>query len=209
MSLFSDEFKKALVQEIQKIESVSGVELVIVVARSSANYIYINLIAGIVFSFLTHTYTMFSDFEFSDEVMYFSNIIAFLVGFVLFFIPLLARFFIPKNVLYRNVEIYGRALFQKGKIYETQTRQGLLIYLSNFERRVLVLEDKNVALRIPIHEMKIIKNNLNSIFHPFSRNKTAENFLLELTKLKDVCAKFIPITKDDVNELPDDMEIIL
>ncbi len=209
MSLFSSDFKKILVQEIQKIESVSGVEVIIVVARSSANYIYINLVAGVLFSFLVHTYTMFSDFEFSDETIYLSNIIAFLVGFFLFLIPFLARFFIPKGTLHRNVEIYGRALFQKGKIYETQTRQGILIYLSNFEKKVLLLEDKNVTLRIPIHEMKILKKNFNLVFHPFSHKKTAENFLLALEKLKDTCAKFIPITEDDVNELPDDMEILL
>lgn len=209
MSLFSDEYKKSLISKIKEIESVSGVELVIVVARSSASYIYLNLISGIFFSFLTFTYTVFTDFEFSDEVLYFSTLVSFFVGFILMFIPFLARFFVKRETLTRNVEIYGRALFQKGKIYETKTRQGILIYLSHFERKVLVLEDKNVSLRIPIHELKIMKNNLNSVFHPFSRKKTAANFLSELNKLKDLCAKFIPITQDDVNELPDDMEIIL
>lgn len=209
MSLFSNEFKQRLIEEIKSIESVSGVEVVIVVARHSANYIYVNLFGGIFFSFLTFTYTMFSDFEFSDEVLYFSTLLSFCIGFLIMYIPLLSRFFIRRETLIRNVEIYGRALFQKGKIYETQTRQGILIYLSNFERRVLIIEDKNVALRIPLHELKVAKNSFNTIFHPFSRAKTAENFLSELAKLKTLCAKFIPITEDDVNELPDEMEIIL
>ncbi|MCX8000037.1 MAG: hypothetical protein N3A69_13970 [Leptospiraceae bacterium] len=209
MGLFSEEFKKHLVSEIKKIESVSGVEVVIVVAKSSASYIHLNLLGGIFFSYLTLTYTMFSDYEFSDEVLYFSIIIAFFIGFLILYIPFLARLLVKRETLIRNVEIYGRALFQKGKIYETQSRQGILIYLSNFERRVLVLEDKNVSLRIPIHELKLIKTNFNHIFHPFSQTKTTENFLRELNKFKDLCAKFIPVTKNDVNELPDDMEIIL
>lgn len=209
MSLFSKEFKKKLIEKIGEIESLSGVEVVIVVARKSANYIYLNLLGGIFFSFLSLTYLMFTPVEFPDEIVYIGTILGFIIGYLLLLIPDIARLFVSKKTLQRNAEIYGRALFQKGKIYETETRQGILIYVSNFEKTTLFLEDKNVMKRIPFYELNIIKERLNCIFDKYSSHKTAQNFLLELDNLKQISAKFIPITEDDVNEIPDDLEILL
>jgi uncharacterized membrane protein len=209
MSLFSKDFKNKLIEKIGEIESVSGVEVVVVVARHSANYIYMNLAGGIGFGLLGLTYLMFTPEEFPDEYVFFGTLIFFAIGFLLFFIPLFIRFFIPKETLKRNAEIYGRALFQKGLIYETFTRQGILLYLSNLENTVVVIEDKNVTKQFPLHELKILKERFNLIFHPFSNKKTAENFLTEMNNLKEISAKFIPITEDDINEIPDDLEILL
>lgn len=209
MKLFSKDFKSKLIEKIGEIESVSGVELVVVVARQSANYIYINLTGGLGFCFLALTYFMFTPEEFPDELVYIGTILGFGIGYLLFLIPTIARFFLSRDVLKRNAEIYGRALFQKGQIYETDTRQGIVIYVSDFEKSVIMIEDKNVTKKIPIHEIKILRERLNLIFDKYSNHKTGLNLLSELDNFKNIVAKFIPIAEDDVNEIPDDLEILL
>ncbi|MCB1177596.1 MAG: hypothetical protein KDK36_08475 [Leptospiraceae bacterium] len=72
-----------------------------------------------------------------------------------------------------------------------------------------MVEDKNVIKRMPFQELQDLKEKFNSIFVPFSSSKTAENLLDSMNKLAEVSAKFIPIEPDDVNEIPDDLEIIL
>jgi uncharacterized membrane protein len=209
MSLFDKGFRSKLVEEIGRIEKNSGIEVVTVVARNSANYIYINLASGAFFSFSGLTYMMFAPDEFTDEWIYMYTLISFCLGFLLMFVTPLARFFVPEKTLQRNAEIYARALFQKGKIYETDTRQGVLIYISSFEQKVIVIEDKNVTKRIPFQELQDLKKLFGASFEPFSLSKTSSNILSAMQKLSEISAKYIPIEPDDVNEIPDDLEILI
>ncbi len=209
MGLFDKKFRSKLVEEIGRIEKVSGIEVVAVVARNSASYTYINLASAAFFSFSGLTYMMFAPDEFTDEWIYAYTLISFCIGFLLMFITPLARLFVPDKTKQRNSEIYARALFQKGQIYETDTRQGILIYVSSFEEKVILIEDKNVTKRIPFQELQDLKKLFSSSFDSFSSSKTSSNILAAMQKLSEVASKYIPIEPDDVNEIPDDLEILL
>lgn len=209
MNLFSKEFRNKLTEKIGLIESVSGIEPVIVAARKSADYTYLNLCSGIFSAASVFTFMIFDPEVFEDELIYFATLAGFALGFLIFYIPVFARLFVQKKTLLRNAEIYARALFQKGKIYETESRQGLLIFISLFERAVIVIEDKNITKKIPINELNLLKERLSLSVHWFSSARTAENIFKELDSLKTSAEKYIPVSKDDVNEIPDDLEIVL
>ncbi|MCB1143505.1 MAG: hypothetical protein H7A24_11550 [Leptospiraceae bacterium] len=209
MKLFSKEYRIQLNRMIGEIEKVSGVEVVIVVGKKSANYLYIHLISGVLLSFAFNCYQMFIDIEIADEVIFVSTVLSFVVGYLLMYIPGLSSLLIPKEILRRNAEIYARALFQKGKIYETNTRQGILLYVSLFEKTIMMIEDKNVASRIPFHVIQAQKKEFDSLFQGIWNLKFPEEFLNSLNRFKATAEKYIPVSKNDVNEIPDDLEIIL
>ncbi len=206
--LMPKNFRDRLTDKITEIESVSGVETVITVSENSGDYQYLNLFSGIFSGLGTFTYTMFSPEFFPEEWIYFSSLIGFGIGYLLFFIKPLAGVFVPKNRLKRNAEIYARACFQKGKIYETSSRQGILIYISLFEKTAVIIEDRNASLKVPLNEWNLLKDKFQSAFHPFSKNRTEENILRELNVFQDVMKKYIPDSKER-NEIPDNLEISL
>ena len=120
----------------------------------------------------------------------------------------LAAMFVSKEKLGRNTEIYARACFQKGKIYETSSRQGILIYISMFERTSVLIGDRNASLKVPVNEWNLLREKFQKVFHPISRKKTEENILLELSLFQDIMKKYIP-ESGEINEIPDGLEIFL
>lgn len=204
----SRRFRERLTEKITEIESVSGAETVITVSENSGDYQYLNLFSGIFFGLSAFTYTMFSPEFFPEEWIYFSSLIGFGLGYLFFFLKPLAAMFVSKEKLGRNAEIYARACFQKGKIYETASRQGILIYISMFERTSVIIGDRNASLKVPMNEWNLLREKFQKVFHPFSRKKTEENILLELNLFQDIMKKYIP-ESGEINEIPDDLEIFL
>jgi putative membrane protein len=209
MNLLKKEFRDKIGEFVGKIEKQSGVEVVVAITAKSGNYSYIGLIAGILFCFAALGLTVFSEEEWDDEFILLFPLIGFAIGYLLFSISSFASFFVPKKVLKRNVEIYGRAAFQKGKIYETASRQGILIFISLFEKEIIVLEDKVVSKRIPFDKISEFKNNFNAVFRKFPDGKASERILSSFESMIPICAKYIPIEANDINEIPDDLEIVL
>ncbi|MDX1960691.1 MAG: hypothetical protein SFU98_19120 [Leptospiraceae bacterium] len=209
MRLLSDEFKKKLTETIVKIENNSGIEVVVAIGKKSGNYLYVPLLAGAILNFGVFTYAMFTDEEFDDLLIYMASILTFCIGFGIFSIPYLASFFVPSSIKKRNTEIYARALFQKGKIYETVSRQGILVYVSQFEKEVVVVEDSGVFKRIPLDKLTKLKDSFLGIFSYFPSFNTGTRLLSSLESIIPICKEFIPREENDVNEIPDDLEITL
>ncbi|HNH07263.1 MAG TPA: hypothetical protein PK683_02080 [Leptospiraceae bacterium] len=204
----SRRFRERLTEKITEIESVSGAETVITVSENSGDYQYLNLCSGIFFGLSAFTYTMFSPEFFPEEWIYFSSLIGFGLGYLFFLVKPLAAMFVSKEKLGRNTEIYARACFQKGKIYETSSRQGILIYISMFERTSVLIGDRNASLKVPVNEWNLLREKFQKVFHPISRKKTEENILLELSLFQDIMKKYIP-ESGEINEIPDGLEIFL
>ncbi len=209
MSILSKDFRDKLSNFIGNIEKKSGVEVVVAIAPKSGNYIFIPLIVSLVFISLGISFTVFSDEEFDDEWLVFIPLIFGAIGFLISSIPILHSILTPKNIKIRNTEIYARASFQKGNIYETVSRQGILIYISIFENEIVFLEDKVVLKRIPFDELSKMKSNFKTVFKSFPDGKSSERLNFALESMIPICEKFIPIEANDVNEIPDDLEIIL
>lgn len=64
-------------------------------------------------------------------------------------LPSLARLLIPSARLEGEVEQYARGCFLEREIFGTRERTGILVLVSLFERRVVVLPDTGLAGRLP------------------------------------------------------------
>ncbi len=207
MKRFNEDFKSKLYETIEDIENNSLVEIVSIIKAKSGNYRDISLWVASAFMFFTASWLMFSKFEVGVYYIYLITVVSFIIFYLLteLFKPF-KRLFISKKRLARNVEIYGRAIFQKGGIRFTNERIGVLIYLSLFEKQVFILPDRGALTSVPDEEWQEMNKRFQTIF---SQKNLAEAFIIELKKCKDIFSEYILPIENDINELPDDLEVDL
>ncbi len=207
MKRFNEDFKTKLYETIEDIENNSLVEIVAVVKAKSGNYRDISLWFALIVMFLTSSFFMFSPIEFDPYLMYVFTFLAFISAYLIAeLFKGLKRLFIKKSRLIRNTDIYTRAIFQKGGIRFTNEKIGVLIYVSLFEKRVKLLADRGAFTLVPNELWSQMKKDFNRIF---DKDNAAEAFIEELKKTKAIFAEFILPIENDINELPDDLEVEL
>ena len=207
MKRFNKDFKAKLYETIEDIENNSLVEVVAVVKAKSGNYRDISLWFAAIFMFSTYSFFMFSPPEFGVYFIYFFSLLSFFLGYLIAeLIKPLKRILTKKKRLIRNTDIYARAIFQKGGIRFTNEKIGVLFYVSLFEKRVKIIADRGAFTLVPNEFWRQFKNNFNTIF---KTDNPADAFISELKKTKDIFAEYILSIENDINELPDDLEVEL
>ncbi len=204
---FDQSFKTKLYDGVKKIESNSQAEAVVMIKQRSGAYtVYAIATAGIVFA-LALTYFMLSPIEYDPYAMFATSLVVAAVVFLAFrFFPTLYRLVVPKKVREKNVEIHARAIFQKAQMYKTIANSAFLVYYSLVEKKAVFLADYGVTLNTPQEEVSAIEIMLNDAFNA----KSPKAAILDaLEKIAPIMAKYMPITGDDINELPDDLDIEL
>jgi len=208
LSDFNEQFRTRLYNTIKEIENQSVAEVVVIIRPSSSFYRDIALWSGFVLQVIITMFMLFSPIVFDPYVISFTSLLSFLIGFLLVsVINPIKRLLVPTKQKNRAVELYARALFQKGKIYYTKRHTGLLIFVSLFERKVFFVPDIGVITAIPEHILKEIENKFNNIFN--GDDFVTEALLRELVELKILLSEFLPPVENDINEIPDDLEIEL
>jgi len=207
MKQFDEAFKTKLYKTIELIENNSLIEIVVIIKAQSGKYRDIPFLAGIVFSFLLYTFFMFSPFNFDVFMIYVFTLLSFFAVYGLFSsIPFLHSLLIKKSRKQKAAEIAARAIFQKGGIRFTNDKIGTLIYVSYFEKQVYILPDRGAKNSVPEEEWETINKNFQSIFN--SQN-IADELINQLANCKDMFYKYIPPIENDINELPDDLDVEL
>lgn len=207
MKRFNEAFRTKLYDTIQDIEENSLIEIVVIIKPQSGTYRDIPLWGGILFSFLLFTFFMFSPFEFNVFLIYVFTVLSFFGIFTLLnAVPEIYAGIIPTKRKKRNVEINGRAYFQKGGIRFTSKRIGTLFYFSLYEKTALILPDRGAETAIPAEDWEKLNQDFQAVF---SASNVPEAILKSLAASKSLFSCYIPPVENDINELPDDLNIEL
>lgn len=204
---FNQDYKTELYKTIEDIENNSLVEIVVIAKGKSENYRDVSMWFGVGFLAVVYSFFMFSHFEFDVFLIYFFTLLSFFLGYFLhFLIDPLRRLSIKKARMKKNVEINARAIFQKGGIHHTGEKIGILFYVSIFERMIYILPDRGAETSIPEDEWTKIRTDFDEVF---SKENPANAIIEELTKCKSVFNRYIPPIENDINELPDNLDVEL
>jgi len=205
MKEFNDDFKSKLYETIEDIENNSLVEIVAIIRGSSGKYRDISLWVAVSFMFITSSFFMFSPFEFDVYMIWLFTFVAFVLAYFLTeIIKPFKRLFVSKKRMKRHVNLYGRAIFQKGGIRFTNEKIGVLFFLSVFERQVIIIPDRGAYTAVPAEYWQQFENDFQTIFDD---GNIADAFIRELKKTKHIFAEHILPIENDINELPDNMEV--
>ena len=199
-------FQTQLWEAVKFIERNSQAEVVVVVRAHAANYHAIPLTWGTVSAWLMHTYLVFAPEFFADWWLYCAPMLTFTCFYGLAHLPWIIRLSSRRSSMQKNVEIMARALFQKGGIHHTQTKVGLLIFIAELEQQVYLLPDSGLEIALPAAEWQSLRTEFQQIFNTRQPHIA---LLGQLEKTATIFSHYLPAQANDINELPDDMEIDL
>lgn len=98
-------------------------------------------------------------------------------------LPPFARWFIPSMRREAEVDQYARSLFLEREMFRTSNRAAVLLLVSLFERKVVILPDSGVATRIPPPRLAEVVTRMASYL---SRGERLQALMNGLAGLQDL-----------------------
>jgi putative membrane protein len=197
--ILSQSERNALAELVTEVERHTAGELVTVVLRRSASYAAhrIGWAAGVALLLAAGLHLILPDFPTMDllgaEALGLAAVYA-LLGYT----PAL-RLLVPRRAQRQATSDYSKRLFVELGVTETRDRSGVLIVLSEFERRVEILGDRGIHEHLGAEAWQALVGNLVA---SIKRGRAAEGLRSVIESLgRELSSKFPP-RADDVNELP-------
>ncbi|HZY83120.1 MAG TPA: hypothetical protein VFE50_26555 [Cyclobacteriaceae bacterium] len=215
MSLQS-RFSKADLERIKAAvfdaESKISGEIVPVFVESSGRYTIANYRGAMIASISTFLTIIFLDryapqFAIYDPLII---LIVFLVSGILgafatnFFIPL-KRLLVTQQQLDSSTRVRAERAFLEQEVFATRERTGILIFVSFFEREVMVMADKGISKVVEQREWDAL---VRIIIDGIRRNQLVEGLEGAIKRSGEILLeKGFLRAEDDINELGDDLRI--
>lgn len=197
MKEISSEFKTQLYDAVKNIESVSSVEAVAIIKKKSGDNSLMSLILAIFVGAIAYILGLRGNLAF---------VLSLALLLICHFYP---RFYMPiygQKTLRHFAEVYARATFQKGNMCNTKDRTAFLIYCSYIEKQTVLIFDQGILDNVPKQELSKMENDFQNIW---KAKDFKEELINQMNKSKEVFGAFLPIKPDDINELPDDLDVQL
>jgi putative membrane protein len=204
-TFLSQNEREKITAAVQAAERKTAGEIVPMVVSSSYHYPVSDILAAVTFSFplaIGLTYVL--------GTMYWSgsqNMWMFIISFALCYaglhvllkkLPQLKRLFISQAEIEEEVnEAAITAFFQQG-LYRTREETGVLIFISVFERKVVVLADRGINARVDSGAWdEVVHHIVRGI-----KNRQQANALCEAVEMVGgILEQHFPVKEDDTDEL--------
>ncbi len=141
MELLSEQDKQAVSEAINRAETGTSGEIVFALTDASARYLEASFQGALVFMAAACAVYLALPLQHSIKALLWTETIAFASSFAVLAYWPWRRWFIPKREMARRVHDAAMMEFYSSGLYRTRDANGVLIYLSLLERRVVVLGD--------------------------------------------------------------------
>lgn len=199
-SLLSEADASKVEAAVTRVERSTAAELVVAVLPRSADHLRGRLLVSVAWAFAS----AFAVLEFAPQRASVWALLAELaVGVVSFFglgwAPL-HRFLISPAAGERAVHARAFQLFAERGLYGTQGRTALLIFVSELERRVVLLGDAAIHAQLGQSGWDV---EVQRLIARIRERRLCEGLLEVIAELEPRLAAAAPPVPNDVNELPD------
>lgn len=200
---YSDQAKRSTRASVQSAEARTSAEVVVAVRKRSGRYGVLAYHFGVGFAASVVTYLLVAPAVYGVGAIALDGILAFLLGSLLAAnLDTLLRALSRDLTLHENVGSAARAAFFDLGISRTRGRNGLLVYVSIFERRCIVLTDLGIDVaRLEPGWQAVTKDLERAV-----KRRDLPAFLTAVESLGPVLGRVYPRSDDDVNELPDEVQ---
>ena len=211
MKLLTDEEQKMVEAAIQKAESMTSGEIVFATAEASSHYHH-TTIQGAVFGMavVTAIYLLIPWlFPNTANLPYFSHNITNLLwteflSFAFFYaiFPRLPwrRWLISQQEMAARVHEAAFMQFYSSGLYRTRESNGVEIFLSFFERRVVVIGDRGIHEKMGDQHWENVRD---LIIRGIKEGNVCAGICAAIESCGQALGQHFPHRPDDVNELPD------
>ncbi len=123
------------------------------------------------------------------------------LGYMVGGIGSVSRRLIPEDHIERAVRVRAEAAFVEEEVFDTRDRTGILVFLSLFERRAVILADAGINRSVPPGTWQDLVDDLVA---GIKAGRAAEALRTAVIRCGEVLAEHeVPLRPDDIDELPD------
>jgi putative membrane protein len=199
---FNDAAKHRTAESVRRVEAATAAEVVVAVRRRSGDYRAAGYHFGLFVAALVVLYLCITPDVFSVGAIALDGALAFALGLVLAFnVAPLLRLLARDPALEKSVQEAARVAFYDLGISRTSSRSGVLVFVSTFERRCVVLTDVGI-------DVAGLEPGWAEACRALSSAVAARDlpaFERALEALGPILGALLPRASDDVNELPDEV----
>lgn len=199
-----DLIKKA----IKDSELKADIEIVPVILKQSDLYPVAHFRLGIIVAVLFSVLLYISPLYFINPLWYISiQLPGFFVGYILAFIPKLKRLLITKNEIEEEVYQRGVELFFEEKIHLTKKHNGVLVFISELERKIEIIIDHGLLDKCSPEALREIISHFSNEMKANRPYEAMSGVILELSHIfENYFPREMPKKFQD-NEIKDDLII--
>ncbi len=204
----TDEEKHSVEACVKEVEKTTSGEIVPMIVSASYHYPMSNMIGGLIFALLisvafTLAYSIQKSWGGVTAMDLWLFPAVFAVSFLLFHelvkrIPGLKRIFITRAEITEEVEEAALTSFYRNGLNKTRDRTGILIFISVFERKALVLADEGINAKV---DTAVWQEVVDLVVNSIKQRKQAEGICRAIRRCGGLIGEYFPIKKDDTNEL--------
>jgi putative membrane protein len=200
MALLTDQDKQAIEEAVHKAESATSGEIVFALTEASARYRHATLQGAFVGVVLATALYRALPVDHTIGILLWTQLVAFAIFYAL--LPHLPwrRWFIAAKEMDARVKEAALMEFYASGIYRTREENGILIYLSCLEKRVVVLGDRGIHQKMGDHHWDDVRDGIIQGIH---NGRAREGICEAIERCGKALAEHFPHRSDDVNELPD------
>lgn len=198
---------KAAVKEAES--KISG-EVVPVFVEKSGHYSIANYRGGVAVAALTFLVIIIFDryvtsWAIYDPLLIFTVVLSggLLGSLMAQYIPAFARLLLSRSHQDQSTKKRAENAFLEEEVFNTSQRTGIMIFISFFEREVIVMADKGIS---KVVEQKEWDNMVRGIINNIRKDKIIDGLETAILQCGELLLKkgFV-ISPDDINELKDDL----
>lgn len=195
--------RAAFQDAIRRIEAASSVEVFVAIRRRSASYAHAHVLTGAAVGVAAHAFMLYSAHPFALSAMLLDPVIAGVAGGLLSTLSLgIERLFTSSAARRRVVRAAAQATFVDHGVHRTRARTGLLVYVSQVERVVELVADDGMVSAVAEEGWAKLVAGIQAAL-PQGGVAIAR----ALGELAPVLGRVLPRAHDDVNELPDAVDV--
>ena len=119
--------------------------------------------------------------------------------------PGLQRTFTPRALLQFQVNREAKRAFEAFRLSKTRDATGIMLYVSIFEKMVVVIADKSINEK---HDQATWDGVRNKLIAGLKNGKPGEGYESAISLCGEILTKDFPIKGDDTNELANHIRIL-
>jgi putative membrane protein len=198
-NFYEPAMKKRVADAIAAIEARTSAEVMLAMRPSSGTYRHSDYLVGSLCSLTSVLVFLFHPREMRIDYFAIEVVVVWLLGALLSSrLSALRRLFTSKKLMLDNVERSARSAFVELGVSRTRDRTGVLVYVSAFERRVVLVPD--IALEPALG--KKLPALTRTLQETLDRSWDAAAFGERLEAMGPELARAFPRRSDDEDELP-------
>ncbi|HEV8658098.1 MAG TPA: hypothetical protein VGS96_05680 [Thermoanaerobaculia bacterium] len=190
-------------EAVRSVERSSSVELVVEVRPRSGSYAIADTHFAVLTAFATLVFVLFSPWTFAPEWVPVIVVVGYGIGqFTSAASNPIRRAMTRTRDREARVRTTAAASFVERGVGKTRRETGLLVYLSQLERRIELIADRGVLDAVPVLEWNQLAASIRT------RKVRIEDLPDVLRALEPILVRHLPVAVGDVDELSDEVRVV-